>query len=412
MNTEPDILIVGGGIAGVSAAVAASRKGLSVMMLEKNNFPGGKATAAYVGTVCGLYLTGPGNPRSVVSGFPMSFAGQLLQTGNSSICTHADRLHFISYLLEDFAAVCNRFLTNGSVDVHLNAVVEQAQTDNNRVVEVTCRNNHDQFTIWPRCVIDTGGEALIGQLTGGGVLAGDRYQAAAQVFALSGLPDESSGTVSLALGRCISSGINNKHLPEGLRRVSLVPGSLRRGKALFKIGIPLQVTGQRDQEELIHRFGRNAVQTIHDYLKSHSSLFRDTKVDHIAAEAGIRTGPRNRGACVLSGKDVLECRKFPDAVARGTWPVEYWEPGKNVEMTWFSDHDYYEIPSGCLTSDRLENLFFGGRHISADDKAIASARVIGTCMQTGYAAGALAAGKALEVDTNLTVQQIQHELFI
>ena len=83
----------------------------------------------------------------------------------------------------------------------------------------------------------------------------------------------------------------------------------------------------------------------------------------------------------------MNCIKHEDAICNGAWPVEYWRTGnKKVEMTWFAENDFYTIPAGCLLSSEKENLFFGGKIISAEEKAIASARVIGTCLGTGFAA--------------------------
>jgi hypothetical protein len=106
---------------------------------------------------------------------------------------------------------------------------------------------------------------------------------------------------------------------------------------------------------------------------------------------------------------VLSCRKFNDGIAKGTWPVEYWSPGKKVEMQYFADGDFYHIPARSLQSEKYQNLFFAGRNISADETAIASARVMGTCMQTGSAAARLAIGHLRKESIESTVSSIQSE---
>jgi hypothetical protein len=80
-------------------------------------------------------------------------------------------------------------------------------------------------------------------------------------------------------------------------------------------------------------------------------------------------------------------------------------------MNYFAENDFYTIPSQSLISSKLTNLFFAGRNISATEKAIASARVIGTCLQTGFAAGALASGLTRNIATGVTIKSIQNELF-
>jgi hypothetical protein len=108
-------------------------------------------------------------------------------------------------------------------------------------------------------------------------------------------------------------------------------------------------------------------------------------------------------------EDVLSCKKFDDAIANAAWPIEVWEQNRRVNMRYFDLDDYYQVPAACLQSNNLDNLFFGGRNISATDGAIASARVMGICLQTGYAAGCMAAASASNISLPDAVKQIQNE---
>jgi hypothetical protein len=77
-------------------------------------------------------------------------------------------------------------------------------------------------------------------------------------------------------------------------------------------------------------------------------------------------------------------------------------------MKYFNLDDYYQVPADCLQSNSLDNLFFAGRNISATDGAIASARVMGICLQTGYAAGCMAAATAQNLSLSDAIRQIQN----
>jgi hypothetical protein len=96
------------------------------------------------------------------------------------------------------------------------------------------------------------------------------------------------------------------------------------------------------------------------------------------------------GIELLNEKQVLSCAKPNNGVAIGAWPIEYWGKQGKPDMHYFPADDCYWVPAGALVSKSLTNLFFAGRIISATEQAIASARVIGTCLNTGYAAGMLA----------------------
>ena len=91
--------------------------------------------------------------------------------------------------------------------------------------------------------------------------------------------------------------------------------------------------------------------------------------------------------------------------------MEIWSQAKRVELHALPEGDYYDIPAGSLISSGIDNLYFGGRCISATDMAIASARVIGTCLQTGYAAGKLASSKIKGQSTEQAILQLQREQF-
>jgi len=104
-----------------------------------------------------------------------------------------------------------------------------------------------------------------------------------------------------------------------------------------------------------------------------------------------RAGRMIVGQYVLTGADVLAGRKFPDAVARGAWPIEQWDAKGAVRFKYLPAGTSYDIPGRALRAARVENLFMAGKSISADVDAIASARVMGTCLATGAAAGVLAA---------------------
>ena len=88
---------------------------------------------------------------------------------------------------------------------------------------------------------------------------------------------------------------------------------------------------------------------------------------------------------------MLAVLKFPDAVARGAWPIEQWSADGVVRFKYLPSGTPYDIPATALRAARVDNLFMGGKTISADVDAIASARVMGCCLATGAAAGNLAA---------------------
>jgi hypothetical protein len=104
-----------------------------------------------------------------------------------------------------------------------------------------------------------------------------------------------------------------------------------------------------------------------------------------------RAGRMIVGEYVLTGADVLGAKKFPDAIARCSWPIEQWNSAGEVKLRYVPANEFYEIPARSLRAAKIKNLFMAGKTISADADAIASARVMGCCLATGEAAAKLAA---------------------
>ena len=407
----PDVLVIGGGSAGVAATVGASEAGADVVLLEKNGFLGGKATAAYVGTVCGLYYRSE-NPtaRFVMEGFPKTFAEQLQEYSQTQPVHYKNGLHFLPYDRFAFMQLCDQWVGKHATSLGLHSYMHNVEVDGRTIVSLTATVYNQRVKFHPKVVIDTTGEAVIAQMLDLSQLFSDEYQASAQVFALVGLGSNDHQVLTLALMRALRKGISEGQLSEDCQRLSIVPGTLKNEQALFKMGIPVSVNNEENQVMLIETFARKLIQEVVSYLKANTELFKNTQISMVAPEVGIRTGPRHRGRYVLHKLDVLECRKFEDSIARGAWPIEHWHPNKKPVMDYFAEDDFYDISAACLESSQLKNLYFAGRNLSADDQAIASARVMGTCLATGYAAGYLAAGFAKGRKTAEMVALIQEKM--
>jgi hypothetical protein len=127
-------------------------------------------------------------------------------------------------------------------------------------------------------------------------------------------------------------------------------------------------------------------------LQKDLPAFQSAEMAETSPSVLQREGSRLKGGYVLGEEDVRAGRRFEDEAARGGWPMEYWDPEKGPQFTFPDELRSYGIPARCLQSVNLHNLWTAGRCISATSGALSSARVIGTAMATGEAAGKAAAG--------------------
>ena len=408
---QKHIVIIGGGSAGVAAAVSASQSGLNVILIEQNAYLGGKATAAEVGTICGLYAFSKHEiAQYIAEGFVKEFAEELKIRSHTQPLHNTIGLHYLPYDIEAYKTICDSLLIKHEVTVLLNTSLIAVDVKNNVIQSITVTNGYNICIVECESVIDCSGDGIVSQLTHLPLIKSDTYQAAAQVFTMQNVDPISEALLGMVLIKEIKKGIDSGLLEHYYDRVSVVQGSVKNNEVSFKIGIPIEVTYLGSNSSDIKAKAQLMAKTLAAFFIKHVSVFKNATPHHIAPEVGFRVGTRAVGNYMLTEADVLECKKSKHAIANGAWPIEEWGQDKRVHMRYFEENNYYQIPADCLISQTLSNLFFAGRIISASDAAIASARVMGICLQTGYAAGKLAAGYCLKIPVDQTITMIQKEL--
>jgi hypothetical protein len=400
-----DVLVIGSGAAGIAAATAAGRAGAQTILLERYGFLGGLASAAWVGTICGLYLRDTTGPEAVPAsgGFPQEFASRLQKDSGTKPLRADSGLWVLPYHPPDFARVADAIVRESkNVTVILHATVAEASAQNRRLGTVRALAWNEPLTISPAAVVDCTGEATAAALAGAKAEDGATDQAPALVFVLENIDPALAERGLLEVRRELRRAVENGVLPPICERLSLVPGAAANGRLALKLslfpaeaGCPLwqQVT---DWE----RESRSALEPLRQFLSENVSACRNARLHSVAPQLGVRSGRRILGRARLSDKDVLEAKKSSIGIARGSWPMERWTRSPRPEMTYFAERDYYDIPLDCLRTVELENVFVAGRCLSAETGAMTSARVIGTALATGWAAGTAAAyqaaGKSLD----------------
>jgi hypothetical protein len=405
-----DVVVLGGGAAGIAAAVAAARKGVKVILLERNAYLGGKATAAAVGTVCGLYhFSKTTTPAYIVNGFAKEFAELLQKTCNTIPLHNTEGLHYLPYDVEAFKNICLQLLQQHNVTVCLNTALENITIKNNSIESVFLKSPHTTETFGLKSLIDCSGNSVISKVANLPLIESEQYQAAAQVFTLLGINEHNEARLGMILMKALQSAISENKLPDFYNRVYIVQGSLKNNSVSLKLGLPISVTHTAENLLALKEAAGSFITTLTQFLINNVAVFKNAAIKYIAPEVGIRVGVRTMGNYILTEDDVLQCKKFDDAVANGAWPIEEWEQHRRVKMRYFEPDNFYQVPAGCLQSNNIKNLFMAGGNIAATSGAIASARVMGICLQTGYAAGCLAASAATGLPELETIKSIQKE---
>jgi FAD dependent oxidoreductase len=386
-----DVAVIGAGAAGIAAAVAAAKAGADVVLVERHGFTGGLATTAMVGTICGLFYRNLTQARFAVEGFAREFAEAVQVKSKSEPVSFAQGLHFLPYKPAAFHQVAVEKLQNAGVHLLLHGNITGVSLDAKKIRELRIQSQSQVFDLSPTAVVDCSGTAQVSMLAGIDRIKQANYQAGAFVFQVSGLPQSTPDAITLELIRWIKRGIQVGDLEPDCERLSIIPGSFANGLALLKLGLPVPFDGSIACLSQYELEARERSVRIVDYLNRVEPILANLSISAMATEVGIRTSERSQGIDVLDEYHVMDCTKPDDGVAMGVWPIEYWGEQRKPDMCYFAMDDAYWITAGMLVSSHLDNLFFAGRGLSATEPAIASARVIGTCLGTGYAAGCLAA---------------------
>jgi hypothetical protein len=376
-----DLLIVGAGAAGIMAAVQGARLGASVMVIEKYLFCGGNATVAGVGTVCGVSLQG--STDIVHEGITREFIERLQKNSNEKIILHRLGFAYLPYRIPDFITAADDFLRHANISLNLDTTVFSVIINQNKIQEVKAICDGTIVTVRPKKVIDCSGSAIVSRLSGIEVLPRIATQACALIFEASGVPDFSEKELGMLLAkefkRLISCGRTTSS--HGL---SVVPNSLHNGRVALKLA--LNATKGTSREQVA---ARSEATTLLYELSTTVPELHGIYISTFSASLGERSGWCGKGKTVLTEKNVIEAEKNPEEVVKGTWPIEWWSKSQ-PEILVLPEGDHYSITAGMLRSGLCDNLYFAGRTISGTDRALASARVIGTSCATGEAAARIA----------------------
>ncbi len=402
-----DVAVIGAGAAGISAAIAAAESGASVVLVERYGFVGGLATSAMVGTICGLFYRNPSIPRYAVRGFAREFSERVQEKSHTTPAVFSKGLHFLPYQPSVFHQQAVLQLQQAGVSVMLHSHVSAVDVCSKKIVTLHIQTAGSTVSLTADAIVDCSGNAHISMLANIGRIEQGHYQSGAFVFQASGLPLMEPRVLALNMLRWIKRGIQRGDLESHCERLSIIPGTVKNGVGLLKLGMPELFDGTVACLTQYEIDARSRSVEIVDYLRCHEPELKDLMISAMAAEVGVRTMSRSQGIQTLEEADILGCVKPSDGVAIGAWPVELWGAEKKPEMTYFAMNDCYWVPAGALVSRYIDNLFFAGRAISATERAIASARVIGTCFSTGYAAGMLAAEYASNGVWQKAVAKIQ-----
>ena len=413
MLFDTDIVVIGGGMAGFSAAMAAAQENKKVILIEKTNQLGGNATNSNVGTICGAYYrTFSEIPKLVGYKFCKDFISELFSYPNKNkLINYHNGLFVVSYDWKFLANYLEEKLMQADIQIIKNAEITQVIKDQNTISKILIKQNEQLIEINLDSIVDCSGNGIVSQLANLEMIKSSNYQSASQVFRVKNIISDNEFSLNMAIKKAMMQLVIANNWPDSFTSLSMVPGSLQNNGADLKITLPDLITDNDNLNTQLSTKAKSYINEIFPLLKKDITSLKNAEMELIFPEVGIRIQQRSKGKQILNEEDILSCKKANDGIAIGTWPIEEWTENGKLNMQYFEADDAYMISADCLQSNIMSNLFFAGKNISATTKAIASARVIGTCLQTGYTAGKLASCKN-DIEKEKMIISLHNELVL
>lgn len=407
---EYDLAVIGGGFAGVAAAISAARAGISVLLVEKSNSLGGAASVNLVNPFMPnrTKLTEDGEKKDfdLSQGLFAEIVDQLLSKAvfeKTPACAFSE---------EYLKLILSRMAIDAGVDLLFHSYLIGAKARNNRVDSVSVANKSGIQDIEANYFIDATGDADLA------VMAGFPYRLGRESDGLCQPMTLCFRVVNVDREKFEKS----RHKMNELYNEFKEQGRIKnpREDILVFSGIVDNML-HFNSTRIIRRNpvdafdltkaeieAREQVFELFDFLKKNIDGFQKANIISTASEIGVRESRMIDGEYILTGDDLVECRTFEDSIALGNYDIDIHNPeGSGTSHYYFPEGKYYTVPYRTLIPKASKNLLVAGRCISVTHEAQASIRIMPIVCCLGEAAGTAA---SIAEKTNAYVGEIDVQL--
>lgn len=399
---EKEVVVLGGGPAGIAAAAAAARMGCSTILVERYGFLGGMGTAAGVTNFCGFYANVYGEHRQVVFGLGQGLMERMARRGglNRPHRSPGGRNLAQAYDPSVYKIAADDLVLSSGAEILFHAlgagvVMERDSTVDALLVET----KSGRLAVRGRVFVDCSGDADLAVWCGvpyeKGRNAGELLYPTT-MFRVNGVDPERAGgaweSIPALMEQAEQTG---RRFPRKgpIVRPQRHPMEWRVNFTQIRNpdGSPIDGTDVR-QLSYAEVEGRRQVWEIFEFLREWVPGFERSYIVDIPPQVGIRETRRVVGEYQLTEEDILYCAEFPDAVGVNGWPVEDHLMG-TVEIRWPPEgsRGFNQLPYRMLIPKAVDNLLVAGRCASMTHGGQSAARVTGPCFAMGEAAGTAAA---------------------
>jgi hypothetical protein len=428
-----DVIVAGGGPAGIGAAIAAARNNCKVLLIEQAGYLGGMATNAAVPAFC-PYTDGK---RVIIGGIGLEVLEAMKRESYDSpfYDNKPGRLKEYDWVPIDpevLKRVAERLVVESSCNILLHTVVTDVVMEDHNLSTIKIHNKGGNFTLKAKYYIDCTGDADLIALSGGGYEYGDKdglVQAGTLCFRIANLDTErfmayakecgEDGNLNVAVKKAKEKGefIEEERYVAGIALQADGVAGLNFGHVYHLNPLDAKDLTRAELE------ARAKLPKLMDFLRSYVPGAENAVLVSSGPTLGLRESRRIVGEYRLTGLDYYNRATFEDTIARYSYPIDIhaatpdqddYGTDREYVTSRYQEGEAYSIPYRSLIPVGYSNVLVAGRTISCDRAMMASIRVMPACFATGEAAGTAAALCCrAEIDCKqLNIEEIQKQLTI
>jgi len=392
-----NLIVVGGGIAGVAAAVAAARKDMRVLLIEQSGCLGGAMSNSLVYPFM-TYAMRTGERRLLNDGI------------FTEMRQRKDAYNDTSW--ESYKFVFDDMVMEAGVEVLFHATAFRAQTEGRflQYLEVVTKSGIMQFSA--DFFVDASGDGDLLYMVGCDYQLGRETDGFCQpmttCFRVSNVDLLQFNRDKEMLQEKYKEMHKAGHISNPRENILVFQGL---GDGILHFNTTRVIKHNPVDAFEISRaeiIARKQVCEMMSFLKAHSTAFENSSIISVAHHIGVRESRKLKGVHILTAEELKNCTAFEDTIALGNYEIDIHNPtGTGTELYYFKDDEYYRIPYRALLPKEYDNLLVAGRCLSATHEAHSAVRIMPICACTGEAAGVAC---AMAYKTQTTVQTVDVRL--
>ena len=429
LRKQYDVIVCGGGPAGIGAAIAAARNGAKVALVEKSAFLGGATTSALVS----IFAYGHHDKERYIVGGIFQEIRQKLSEVDGIILNK--RFGWEPVNPEKYKELLFEMMEEAHVDLLCYSTISDVVVDENEIKAIVILDKNGEYLISASIYIDCTGDGFISALAGEDYSIGrdedEHIQPMSLMFLVGGVDEQLVGSLQ---PRGYWEDSKGRKYINATRFTEIVQEAKEKGDfdiprediaSIFRIPwlpntvginiVRVQGFSGLDGGELTkaHMMGMKQMNNAMKFLKKYVRGFENSYFITSAPEIGVRDTRRIKGLYTLTEEDIVNLRQFDDVVTQCCYMIDV--HSSTDDSTYFHKIPkgrHFDIPYRCLIPKKTINLLVAGRCISATHSALGSARVQPICMALGEAAGVAATlcVKERTIPANLDVTLLQQSL--